>query len=152
MNYRSAINTDLDRIYELIQELAINEGMLEQVEVSKNELDEMLFGSNPQMHCLVAENKRIVGIAVYYYKPSTWAGRILHLEDLVVEADIRGSGVGKTLFLKLAEIAKQQKVGRMEWDLGVDNGKARNFYENHGATVADEWRICRLYRNALERL
>ncbi|MFV0346761.1 MAG: GNAT family N-acetyltransferase [Bacteroidales bacterium] len=152
MKYRKALSEDLDKIYELIQELAINEGMLDEVEVSKDELSEMLFSTNPQMYCLVAEDKEIVGIATYYYKPSTWAGQILHLEDLVVSAEHRGSGVGKTLFLKLAEIAKQQKVGRMEWDLGVNNAKARDFYESQGAVVAEEWHICRLYRDALERL
>ncbi|MFV0484377.1 MAG: GNAT family N-acetyltransferase [Bacteroidales bacterium] len=152
MNYRNAQSKDLDKIYGLIRELAINEGMLDKVEVSKDELNKMLFDESPQMHCLVAEDKDVVGIAIYYYKPSTWAGQILHLEDLVVSSDFRGSGIGKTLFLKLAKIAKQQEVGRMEWDLGVENTKAREFYESQGATVAEEWRLCRLYKDALSSL
>lgn len=124
----------------LIQELAVYEKAPHEVEVSLEEFTNDGFGSNAIYELLVAEkNNSIVGIALYYTKYSTWKGKCIYLEDLVVTQNERGAGIGAGLFEAVIQVAKQRKARRMEWQVLDWNQPAINFYSKYNAVLDGEW-------------
>ena len=112
MNYiiRSAREKDMSQVLNLIHELAIFEKEPDAVEITVEELVDEGFGDRPLFHCFVAEVKEeIVGIALVYYRFSTWKGRSIHLEDLIVKESMRGTGLGKALYAEVLKYAKSKK-------------------------------------------
>ena len=98
MNIRKGIKSDLSQVLELIQELADYEKAAHEVEITLTQLEEDGFGENPVYEFFVAENEsEIVGIALYYFRYSTWKGKAVYLEDLVVKGSERGKGYGQLL-------------------------------------------------------
>jgi GNAT superfamily N-acetyltransferase len=85
-----------------------------------------------------------VGIALYYYRYSTWKGKTIHLEDLVVKQSMRGTGIGYALYSKIIKQGKIDKVRRIEWAVLDWNTLAIEFYENSGAKVYDDWKIAQM--------
>jgi GNAT superfamily N-acetyltransferase len=145
MIIREAQKGDMKAVLELIQELATFEKEPDAVEVSVDDLVRDGFGQNPLFHCFVAElNDQIVGMALYYYRYSTWKGKTIHLEDLIVKENMRGSGLGFALYSKIIEQGKLDNVRRIEWAVLDWNTPAINFYEKSGAKVYDEWRIAQM--------
>ncbi len=142
---RKAIPKDVPEILNLIRELAVFEREPDAVEVTEAELLRDGFGENPAFEALIAETKNgIAGMALYYYRYSTWKGKTIHLEDLIVKQADRGTGVGKLLFESFLEEVKKQGVRRAEWVVLDWNQNAIDFYEKYGATILRDWHLVQI--------
>jgi GNAT superfamily N-acetyltransferase len=140
INIRAGLVSDLPEVLKLIKELAEYEKAPDEVE---NTLEEMMrdgFGTNPIYHLFVAEHtNKLVGTAIYYYKYSTWKGRCLFLEDIIVTQAYRGKGIGSKLFESVIEVAQKKQVRRLEWQVLHWNEPAINFYKKYNAILDPEW-------------
>lgn len=155
MNFiiQKAETKDVPSILGLIKELAVFERQPNAVLLSERELEQALFGENPWVFVYVAEmENKVVGMALYYYGFSTWKGRSLHLEDLIVNENYRKLGIGKALMNQVIQVAKTEKVERMSWEVLDWNEPAVKFYESLGTEFYKDWWLCRLFREDLERL
>lgn len=140
INIRKGLTQDMPAVLDLIKELAVFEKEPNEVEVTVADLQRDGFCENPLFHTFIAEiNQEIVGIALYYYRYSTWKGRTLHLEDLIVKEKMRGSGCGFALYSEIIKQGKKDKVRRIEWNVLDWNQPAIDFYEKSGAKVLSEW-------------
>ena len=150
MYIRKGEKKDMKSVLELIQELANFENEPDAVEVTVADLERDGFGDYPLFHTFVAEvNSKIVGIALYYYRYSTWKGKTIHLEDLIVREDLRGAGVGFKLYSKIIEQGKIDKVRRIEWAVLDWNTPAIEFYKKSGAKVLKDWRVAQMDENGI---
>jgi len=126
----------------LIKELAVFEKEPEAVVVTVDDLIRDGFSENPLFHTFVAdENGVIIGIALYYYRFSTWKGKTIHLEDLIVNKKYRGTGAGLALYTEIIQQGKKDNVKRIEWNVLDWNELAIQFYQKSGAKVLDDWRV-----------
>lgn len=148
---RPAVAADSPKILALIQALADYEKEPHAVLATEAHLQATLFADRPKVHGVMAElNGVVVGFAVYFYNYSTWLGQHgLYLEDLFVEPDSRGVGVGLALLRHLAAKAVSEGCGRFEWMVLDWNEPAIDFYRAAGATPMDEWTVYRLSGDAL---
>lgn len=147
MNFivRESTPKDMPQVLGLIKELATFEKEPDAVELTVELLEEAGFNSNPMFTCFVAEvDSEIAGMALVYFRFSTWKGRSLHLEDLIVKDKMRGSGIGKELYTKVIQYAYNKKVKRIEWAVLNWNNRAIKFYERSGATVLKDWYIAQM--------
>ena len=100
---------------------------------------------NKLFTCFVAENENeIIGMALVYFRFSTWKGRTVHLEDLIVKQHYRSEGIGTLLYTTVVQYAKQQGVKRVEWVVLDWNQNAIDFYEKSGATLLKDWYLVQL--------
>ena len=142
---RLSISKDMPQVLRLIKELAVFEKEPNAVIITIDTLVKEGFGKNPLFTCFVAEvEKEIVGMALVYDRFSTWKGRSVHLEDLIVSEKIRGTGVGKALYSKVIAYAAAQKVKRLEWVVLDWNEGAIKFYEKNGARMLKDWYIVQM--------
>ena len=142
---RSSTPDDMHDVLGLIKELAHFEKAPDAVDITSELLKKEGFGEDPAFKCFVAESdKMIVGMALVYNRFSTWKGRSLHLEDLIVKESMRGRGVGKALYTKVMEYAFEKKVKRVEWAVLDWNTDAIEFYEKTGAHVLKDWYIAQM--------
>ncbi len=149
---RNANNQDMAQILDLIKELAVFEKEPDAVVVTVEDLQNEGFGKNPLFTCFVAElNKEIVGMALCYFRFSTWKGRTVHLEDLIVKEALRGKGIGEKLYAEVLKFAYKNKVKRVEWAVLNWNTPAIKFYERTGATVLKDWYIAQMDEQALKK-
>ena len=148
---RPARREDAAELLRLIRALARYEKAEDQVETDEAQLASTLFDPGATAHAVVAElDGRLVGMAIYFFNYSTWQGRNgLYLEDLFVEPEQRGAGIGKVLLARLAAIAVEQGCGRFEWSVLDWNAPAIEFYESLGARPQSEWVRYRLEGEAL---
>jgi GNAT superfamily N-acetyltransferase len=148
---REARETDLDRIRQLIIDLASYERAAQEVKTTTEQLRIALFGPQPAAYALVAESgEEVVGFALYFRSFSTWEGvHGLYLEDLYVMPEYRGSGLGKALLTCLAGLAVELGYARLEWAVLDWNQPAIDFYRRLGAVAMDEWTVYRLSGEAL---
>lgn len=145
---RKGKKEDLPQALELIKELAVYENASGEVEVNLAEMQEWGFGTDKQFDFFVAvESNKIKGIALYYYKYSTWKGKCIFLEDIIVTETVRGRGIGKKLFDAVLEQAKNEKVKRLEWQVLNWNEPAIRFYKKYNANFDEEWINCRIIPN-----
>ena len=137
---RKAKAADMPQVLELIVELAVFENEPEAVDITANDLVAQGTGDDASFTCFVAQvDEEIVGIALVYFRFSTWKGRTVHLEDLIVKDSFRGKGIGDLLYTQVMQYALEQGVKRVNWMvLGWNDGAIR-FYERTGATVMKEW-------------
>ena len=151
---RGVTEADLPIILSLIRELATYERDPDAVVASEAGLRDVLFGSQRSAEVLLAlEKGEPVGFAVYFYNFSTWLGRPgLYLEDLFIRPSVRGKGYGRALLIRLAQIARDRRCGRMEWAVLDWNEPAIQFYKKLGATPMDEWTVFRLTQEGIGRL
>ena len=150
---RIGTKIDIPFALNLVKELAAYEKAPNEVEVTIEEMTEWGFGSDKQFDFFVAaENNVIVGLALYYYKYSTWKGKCLFLEDIIVTESQRGKGLGKLLFDKVVQVSKEQKVRRMEWQVLDWNTPAIEFYKKYESTLDGEWLNCKLTNCELEKM
>ena len=145
MIIRPGKKSDIPQVFELIKELAEYEKALDKVSNTVEKLEEDGFGPNPVYDLFVAEiENSIVGIALTYYRFSTWRGKVMYLEDLIVKEHMRRKGIGKKLFDMVLDHAKVTRcVGLslqvLDWnDLGI------NFYKKYNMEFDDEWINCYL--------
>lgn len=142
---RDSKKEDMPQVLELIKELALYEKEPDAVEVTVEDLEKDGFGAHPQFHCFVAENNsKIIGIALVYNRYSTWKGRAIHLEDLIVKESMRGHGIGSKLLDEVVKYGKNKGVKRINWEVLDWNEPAIAFYEKNGAKVMRDWDVVQL--------
>ncbi|MCG2610937.1 GNAT family N-acetyltransferase [Flavobacterium sp. SM15] len=145
MIIRKGTQEDMPAVLELIRELAIFEKEPEAVVVTVEDLERDGFGNNPLFHTFIAEvGQEIVGMALYYYRYSTWKGKTIHLEDLIVKEKMRGTGLGMALYTEIMKQGKADGVRRIEWNVLDWNQNAVDFYEKSGAKVLEDWRVVQM--------
>ncbi|KAF2509871.1 GNAT family N-acetyltransferase [Flavobacterium foetidum] len=145
MKIRKGNPEDMKSVLGLIQELAIFEKEPEAVVITEEDLIRDGFGEKPLFHVFVAEvEEEIVGIALYYYRYSTWKGKTIHLEDLIVKEKMRGTGLGSALYAEIMKQGKRDGVRRVEWNVLAWNTPAVNFYKNSGAKILDDWQVVQM--------
>jgi GNAT superfamily N-acetyltransferase len=137
---RVAVKEDCIRLLELINELAVYEKAPEEVTVTLAEFIDAGYGQKPVWKAFVAEeNGLIIGFALFYTRYSTWKGCRLYLEDFLVTDACRGKGVGKLLFEKVIEEAKNGNYNGMVWQVLDWNEPAINFYNKYTADIESGW-------------
>lgn len=142
MIIRKGTENDMFAVLGLIKELAVFEKEPEAVVVTKEDLVRDGFGTHPLFHTFVAEiNDEIIGMALFYYRFSTWKGKTIHLEDLIVTEKMRGTGVGMALYSEIIKEGEKENVRRIEWNVLDWNTPAIKFYERSGAKVLADWRV-----------
>ena len=153
MTIRQGNKHDLPQVLALIKELALFEKAPHEVTNTVEQLERDGFGSNPIYGLFVAElEDKIVGIAIYYWRYSTWKGKRLYLEDIVVIENQRGKGTGKLLFDRTLQHALDENCTGMKWQVLKWNKPAINFYKKYGAKVDDEWFDCSLEAGQIREL
>ena len=152
MIIRKATKNDMPSVLELIQELATFEKEPDAVVVTVDDLVRDGFSENPLFQCFVAEvDNEIIGMALYYYRYSTWKGKTIHLEDLVVRESKRGTGAGFALYKEIIKQGKAENVRRIEWNVLDWNTPAIDFYEKSGAKVLGDWRVVHMDDKGIEQ-
>lgn len=141
---REAVKEDCPRIMELVKELAVYEKAPEQVTVSFEHFVESGFGTSPVWWAWVAEaDENVEGFALYYTRYSTWKGKRMYLEDIIVTEKMRGHGLGKLLLDKLIGVAKEKGYTGMMWQVLDWNERAISFYKKFSDVRFDpEWVNC----------
>ncbi len=149
---RPAEPRDVEVVVALIGALAQFEKLSHLLEITADKLALHLFGPKPVIEAVVAEHDgRVVAFALFFTNFSTFLGRPgLYLEDLFVEPERRGQGIGQALLEHLARVAAARGYGRFEWSVLDWNEGAIRFYQRMGATVMPDWRICRIAGPALD--
>ena len=149
---RKATKNDMPSVLELIQELATFEKEPDAVVVTVDDLVRDGFSENPLFQCFVAEvDNEIIGMALYYYRYSTWKGKTIHLEDLIVKENKRGTGAGFALYKEIIKQGKTENVRRIEWNVLDWNTPAIDFYEKSGAKVLSDWRVVHMDDKGIEQ-
>lgn len=152
MIIRKATKNDMPSVLELIQELATFEKEPDAVVVTIDDLIRDGFSENPLFQCFVAEvENEIIGMALYYYRYSTWKGKTIHLEDLIVKESKRGTGAGFALYKEIIKQGKAENVRRIEWNVLDWNTPAIDFYEKSGAKVLGDWRVVHMDDKGIEQ-
>lgn len=142
---RIGIKEDLPRVLELIKELAEYEKAADEVNNSVNMMERDGFGDHPIFGFIVAEVDGVIqGAAIYYWRYSTWKGKRIYLEDLIVTESQRGHGLGKLLFDEVIAIGKSQGASGMMWQVLDWNEPAINFYKKYKAKIDEGWFNCSL--------
>nr|AIA15626.1 Acetyltransferase (GNAT) family [uncultured bacterium] len=154
LSIRSATVADTDLIVKFVMDLAIYEKLEHEAKTSPDDIARDLFGANPKVFCDIAEwDGRPAGFALWFYTYSTFQGRHgIWLEDLFVDPELRGKGIGKALLAHLARRCATEKLGRLEWWVLDWNAPSIAFYKAQGAEMQDDWTKCRLDGAALARL
>lgn len=145
IHVREAIKSDYPRVLELITELAVFENEPDAVEVTVKELQDHASATPSLFTCFVGEYDGIIeGIALCYPRFSTWKGKTIHLEDLIVTEKMRGKGLGKALYDRVLQYALKEKVRRVEWVVLEWNKNAVDFYKSTGATIIPGWHLAQM--------
>ena len=143
---RRAVKEDCPRLLELIKELAVYEKAPDDVTVTLEHFTESGFGEKPVWWTFVAEEDGVVqGFALYYVRYSTWKGQAMYLEDILVTESARGRGIGRLLFERLIEEAREKKFNRIIWQVLDWNEPAINFYKKYNANIDGDWLNCSIY-------
>jgi GNAT superfamily N-acetyltransferase len=150
---RQGVKGDLPRVLELIKELAEYEKAPHEVTNTLAMMEEDGFGPKPIFGFFVTENERgIVGLSLYYYRYSTWKGKRLYLEDIIVTEKERGSGLGKLLFDRTMQKCLDDGCTGMMWQVLDWNEPAINFYKKYKAKMDYEWVNCHLEADQIKKL
>lgn len=151
MVIRKGTKEDVSSILSLITELAVFEKEPDAVVVTEADLLRDGFSENPLYYTFIAEEDgEVIGMALYYYRYSTWKGKTIHLEDLIVRENKRGTGAGFALYKKIIEQGKLDGVRRIEWNVLDWNVNAIKFYEKSGAKILDDWRVVQMDENGIQ--
>ncbi len=154
ISIRPATADDLPLIAQLIRDLAEYERLAHEVRFDDAVLAAKLFGPRPYAEVVIGElNGAPQGFALFFHNFSTFEGRPgIYLEDLFVQPEARGSGLGKALLAHLAALAVERDCARLEWSVLDWNEPAIGFYKNLGARLMDEWTVMRVDGEALQQL
>lgn len=152
-NIRKATQEDAAFIIQMIKDLAHFEKALDQVHLTEEELVRDGFGERPLFECLILELQGSpVGIALYFYKYSTWKGKTLYLEDLYVMPEARKNGLGMETMKYLAQYAMEQNCRRFEWQVLDWNEPSIDFYRSFNTDLDNGWINCRLENERISHL
>ncbi|WP_233883063.1 GNAT family N-acetyltransferase [Tenacibaculum piscium] len=148
---REGVKKDAQSILNLIVELAVFEKEPDAVVINLEILIADGFSENPKFKTFVAQelDGTIIGMALFYQRYSTWKGKSIHLEDLMVTQDKRGIGAGKKLYGSVMKYAQENDFKRVSWEVLDWNINAIEFYKNTGATVYEQWRVCQMDTESL---
>lgn len=154
IKFRETIKEDSALILSFIRKLAEYEKLSHECVATEDDIRISLFGESPKAFCIIAEaNDKPVGFALCFYNYSTFQGKAgIYIEDLFVDEEYRGHGIGKGFFKFLALKAKDENLGRIQWWVLDWNEPSINFYKKMGATLMDEWTVCRLDEKGIENL
>lgn len=152
INVRESRQEDMPDVLELIKELALFEKEPEAVILDVSQLQKDGFGEKPLFKCFVAEiDDTIQGMALIYFRYSTWKGKTVHLEDLMVRKRFRGKGLGIALYKKVMAYALEQNVKRVEWIVLDWNEGAVEFYKKSGADVMQQWKTVQFEEASIKK-
>lgn len=150
---RKAQKADMPQVLRLIKALALYEKEPDAVVIDVATLEAMGYGEAPMFTCFVAETATgIVGMALVFPRFSTWKGKALHLEDLIVDEAYRGYGIGLALYKQVMAYAKEQNMNRVQWEVLDWNTPAIDFYETSGATVLRDWNVVQIHKEGIDNL
>ena len=150
---REGTAKDISAIFKLIKELALYEKAPDEVITNEKQMYEDGFGKNAIYKFIVAEDdEEIIGMALYYWKYSTWKGKGIYLDDIVVTEKHRRKGIGKLLMDEIIKIAARDKANKLEWQVLDWNEPAINFYKKYNVEFDGEWINCKLTKEQLEVL
>lgn len=148
---RQGKESDMEQVFGLIKELAEFEKAEFEVENTVEQLIKDGFGENPLYGLLVADNNgKIVGISLYYFRYSTWKGKRLYLEDIIVNEAYRGKGIGSQLFNETMRKSLELNCNGMTWSVLDWNTPAIEFYKKQGAILHNEWVLTNLTKEQIE--
>lgn len=148
---REAKREDMPSVLKLINELAQYENHLDDVEVTVEDLEHEGF-DNGNFKCFVADvDGSIEGMALVYFRFSTWKGRTVHLEDLIVREKMRGTGLGGALYSRVVQYGHEHDVRRIEWVVSEGNKNAIEFYENSGAKIKESWKTVHMEESGIRK-
>ena len=148
---RKGEKKDLQGVLNLIKELASFEKASLEVSNTLEMMEEDGFGTNPVFKFFVAEKEgKLVGMALYYIKYSTWKGKCVYLEDIIVTESMRGKKIGDKLFSEVVRASRDLNVQRLEWQVLSWNNPAINFYKRYKTQFDDEWINCKLIHSQLQ--
>lgn len=137
---REARPEDITHILALIRELALYEKAPQEVTNTEEAILRDGFGPEPAFQCKVAvADGQIVGMYIWYVRYSTWKGKGLYLEDIIVTEPMRGKGIGKKLFEACMQDAADMQANFMIWQVLDWNEPAIKFYQTYGASFDGEW-------------
>jgi GNAT superfamily N-acetyltransferase len=153
MQIRLAQPADVEDIHRLIYELAVYEKAPEEMVATIDQINTSLFDADPVAFCHVAEvDGKVVGIALWFLNYSTWLGKAgIYLEDLFVQPEYRGHGIGKGFMQTLAALCIERGYERFQWWVLDWNTPSIDFYQALGAVPMDEWTVFRLSGDALKK-
>ena len=154
MNFtlRLAEKKDMESVLNLITELAVFEKEPDAVDISVDDLIRDSFSNPPKFRVYVAEQENtIIGIALFYERFSTWKGRTLHLEDLIVTKSKQKIGAGKALYTAVLKYAYDHNFNRVAWEVIDWNSNAIDFYKSTGATYLNNWSVVQMNKENLEK-
>jgi GNAT superfamily N-acetyltransferase len=151
---RPAAAGDASLIHGFIRKLADYEKLAHLVVATQDDIAKSFFGPTPRVFCDIAEwNGKPAGFAVWFYIYSTFRGAHgIYLEDLFVELELRGKGIGKALLQRLARRCNDEKLHHLQWWVLDWNEPSIAFYKSLGAEPQDEWTVFRVSGEALARL
>jgi GNAT superfamily N-acetyltransferase len=155
MNYtiRKAVKADAVDILRLVKELATYEKAPDAVEVTLEEMEADGFGPHAIYSAFVAEmDGGIVGMALYYTKYSTWKGKAIYLDDIIVNEKYRRYGIGGKLFEEVIKVCKEMGVRKIDWQVLDWNEPAIQFYKKYSTVFTNEWVNCTLYERELGQI
>jgi len=149
---RRAVKEDCREIMDLVSELAEFERAAHEVSVQFDHFVESGFGRHPVWWSFVATVRinnieKIVGIALYYIRYSTWKGQRMYLEDIVVTHEMRKAGIGSKLMDAIIDEAREKKFSGIMWQVLDWNEAAINFYKKYNTTFDGEWINCSVELN-----
>lgn len=137
---RNAKPEDVNAIHALIGELAEFEKAPHEFVNTPEKLLKDGFGDNPLYMCFVAEVEgQVAGMSFCYVRYSTWKGKVLYLEDLIVKEEYRGKGIGTALFAHTIAYAREHGYFRLQWQVLDWNEPAIAFYRKFSASFDPEW-------------
>lgn len=151
---RAATADDTPALLRLIRALAAYEGQTDSCVVTEDGLQHGLFGPRPFADAILAKhNGEAIGYAIFflYFSPNPGVPAAF-LEQIYVEPERRGDGIGRALLRRVAQIAVEQGCGRLEWGVFKENAPAIRFYTRLGATFVDDFVACRLEGETLRRV
>lgn len=149
---RLASKKDMQSVLDLIIELAIFEKKPDAVTITVDDLVQDGFSKTPKFIVFVAEeDNNIIGIALFYERYSTWKGRTIHLEDLIVTKRKQKIGAGKALYSAVLKYAYDNNFNRVAWEVIDWNTNAIDFYKSTGATYLNDWSVVQMNKKNLEK-
>lgn len=149
---RLGVAEDMQSVHSLITELAVFEKEPDAVEITVEDLINDGFSNNPKFKIFVAEqDNTIIGIALFYERYSTWKGKTIHLEDLIVTKSKQKIGAGKALYSAVLKYAYDNNFNRVAWEVIDWNTNAIEFYKSTGATYLNDWSVVQMNKENLAK-
>lgn len=147
---RTATAKDVPAMMALVRELAEFEQAPDEVANTEAKMIEEGFGQNPAFQAIVTEvDDKVVGMSVFYYSYSTWKGKSIYIDDIIVNEAFRGKGIGSKLMEATILRAKQENVGKLHWQVLDWNEPAIRFYKKYETVFDPEWINCSISNDKL---